>query len=64
MNTQPAAALELDDGEEELGLIPHAARALFDGLEPELRSLDLSGLELGGRRGTTETRHGLTIRSL
>jgi hypothetical protein len=64
MDTQPAHALELDDGEQERGRILQAARARLDGLELELPALDLGGLELGGQRSTAETRHFLTIRSL
>jgi len=58
MDAQAPRALELDDGEQEFGGIAQIARGLFDGLELELRRLDLSGLEQGGQRGTTETRHG------
>jgi hypothetical protein len=64
MDTQSAHALELEDGEQELGRILRAARTRLDVLEPELSGLDLGGLELGRQRGTAKTRHFLTIRSL
>src|SRR5690348_3503175 len=57
MDTQPTHALELEHGEQKLGRIAQAARARLDWLQPDL--LELGGLELGGRRGTAETRHFL-----
>ena len=64
MDAQSTHALELDHGEQELSGIPRAARAGHGRLELEVPGLAPGGLELGGRRGTAETRHFCTIRSL
>jgi hypothetical protein len=59
MDAQSTHALKLEHGEQELGRIPRTARAGLDGPQLELAGFDL---QLGGQRGTAETRHFL-IRS-
>jgi len=59
MHPQPTRELELDDRAEELVRILPAARARLDRLKLELLGFGLRCRDLGGRRGTTKTRHWL-----